>query len=1237
MSIAARPPERTYAVFISYRHADNREQGRQWAAWLHHTLETYEIPPDLVGRINLRGERVPASLYPVFRDEEELPADADLSSNIQRALRNSALLVVLCSPRAVESRFVADEIRAFKELGRADHILALMIDGEPNASDDPRKIDAEGRPLHECLPETLRYGVATPDGGVDWSRRTEPIAADVRPGGMPVQGWTTSAAYREELLRRGIDGREVESLASAYEEQLQLALMKIVAGAIGLPLGEVTQRDKRHAEERLKRARRELSRTDCLFARQLLDLEDHRQAYARLSKAISDDPSNHAAAILGLEELRSRINRGSIRQLPHDAPVETALFSPDGTRILTVSGDCARMWDTASGHLMAGSMRHAELISFAEFSPDGKCVLTASFDGTCRIWDANSGMAILEPLRHEKAVFTAVFHPDSVRILTASEDGTARLWDGTTGRPIGAPVRSRQPVNLAAFSPDGSCILTASGPAARVWDAGARRVLCGPLRHDPYSNIFFAEFSPDGTRILTVASDHVARLWSASSGKLIADPLVHMGITCGTFSPDGTRVLTASSDGTARLWDGRTGKWRVEPIQQHGKIMSAVFSPDGTRLLTASTDGTARLWDAATGQPAAEPFRHPEAVNSACFSPDGARIVTASHDRTARLWDAFTGKPLAMCVRGVGRPGVAQMSHEGGRLLTTAEDNILRSWDVASGRELGHPIPHESWIDAVALSADDARILTVSSQAARVWDAATGTPVTATIPADGWPLGSAGFSPDGHRMLTTSGKLVRIWDAYSGKLAAKPLRHAADVSLARFSPDARRLLTVAGNTAQFWDATSGESLAVTLSHQQNVRFAELSPDGTRLLTITLALYPTARIWDVATGEPCSEPVELEVAPKFVAFSPDGRKLALVMGDSVSMRDAGSWAVCADPIQHVGTIRALAFSPDGRLLLTACDDEKGVVRTSDSSGWQVRVWDVDTGQLLVGPISGSGNVWAGKFSTNGRYMLTKSGMSDSLDAEGGGRNNEEFWCVRLWDVADGRLSDADVARLRLLLEIAGSRRINSRQMMESVPPQDIADLRRDLDAVSDTDRLLRWWWEDPFTRAINATSSMTVPGFVRRCIAEMLEWPDHENLRRDAIRDATDAFPLHPLVLLCLAADGKHGDPGWLASFAVERLLAEPHYLLQGPSPGADADGTAREHERTSGLAEDCFLAARMLQRHGRIDLARKAIERSLRLNSGSEAYRELARELAAATETGAASPRSPRPRRRGRR
>ena len=66
--------EKRYKAFISYSHADNKEQGRKWADWLHHSLETYQIPAELVGQTNQHGQKIPAQIYPVFQDEKELSA-----------------------------------------------------------------------------------------------------------------------------------------------------------------------------------------------------------------------------------------------------------------------------------------------------------------------------------------------------------------------------------------------------------------------------------------------------------------------------------------------------------------------------------------------------------------------------------------------------------------------------------------------------------------------------------------------------------------------------------------------------------------------------------------------------------------------------------------------------------------------------------------------------------------------------------------------------------------------------------------------------------------------------------------------------------------------------------------------------------------------------------------------------------------------------------------------------------
>ena len=76
-----------------------------------------------------------------------------------------------------------------------------------------------------------------------------------------------------------------------------------------------------------------------------------------------------------------------------------------------------------------------------------------------------------------------------------------------------------------------------------------------------------------------------------------------------------------------------------------------------------------------------------------------------------------------------------------------------------------------------------------------------------------------------------------------------------------------------------------------------------------------------------------------------------------------------------------------------------------------------------------------------------------------------------------------------------------------------------------DTATETDRLLRWWWSHPFTLNIHPSSQITVPDFVRRRIREVLDWPD-DQVKASALREARDACPHHPLVLLCLAEQGN---------------------------------------------------------------------------------------------------------------
>lgn len=176
--------EAHYRAFVSYSH---RDQGFGWR--LHRRLEGYAVPRRLVGRVTPRGV-APRRVAPVFRDREELSAAHDLTREIREALAHSGALIVVCSPNAAASPWVAREIEVFRALHPDRPVLAALIAGEPRAA----------------FPEALMHA----SGGL-----TEPLAAD---------------------FRREGDGP-------------RLALLKLVAGVLGLGLDELIQRD---AQRRLR-------------------------------------------------------------------------------------------------------------------------------------------------------------------------------------------------------------------------------------------------------------------------------------------------------------------------------------------------------------------------------------------------------------------------------------------------------------------------------------------------------------------------------------------------------------------------------------------------------------------------------------------------------------------------------------------------------------------------------------------------------------------------------------------------------------------------------------------------------------------------------------------------------------------------------------------------------------------------------------------------------------------------
>lgn len=175
-----------YYAFISYSHSDEAI-----AKWLHRKLETYRFPSRLVGKMTGFG-RLPRNLVPIFRDREELSAGSSLPEKVQRALAASHALLVICSPDAAASAWVNREIKEFRALHPERPILLALVDGSPETAFPP--------------------AIATGEAFAPY----EPLASDLRPEG---------------------DGR-------------RLGLLKLLAGLVDIPLGDLVQRD---AQRKMRR------------------------------------------------------------------------------------------------------------------------------------------------------------------------------------------------------------------------------------------------------------------------------------------------------------------------------------------------------------------------------------------------------------------------------------------------------------------------------------------------------------------------------------------------------------------------------------------------------------------------------------------------------------------------------------------------------------------------------------------------------------------------------------------------------------------------------------------------------------------------------------------------------------------------------------------------------------------------------------------------------------------------
>ena len=324
-------------------------------------------------------------------------------------------------------------------------------------------------------------------------------------------------------------------------------------------------------------------------------------------------------------------------------PVYCLAISRDGQRVVSGHQDSrARVWNVASGELIAEFGRERPAIVCASFSPDGNQIAFAHADEFVRIWDFSLGRETKTFRGHAGPVRTVAYMPNGKQVLSAGGDKTIRLWDVTSGAEVVAFVGHGADVNAVVAFDEGRKIISASGDywggrvndsSVRVWDVETGKELkkftgeFGPMKN--------LALSPDEHVALTCSWDTGIQVWDVNEGKEIrrfGDKYTE----CIALSHDGRQIVSGAygiSKAEIKLWSVETGELLLQGPMHASTIHGIAFFPDGIHVVACSGH-----WGSRGGKRKTDVFGVP---------------IAEAVDCTLRLWEMKAGAEVRRYNRSV--------------------------------------------------------------------------------------------------------------------------------------------------------------------------------------------------------------------------------------------------------------------------------------------------------------------------------------------------------------------------------------------------------------------------------------------------------------------------------------------------------------------------------------------------------------------------------------------------------
>ena len=612
-------------------------------------------------------------------------------------------------------------------------------------------------------------------------------------------------------------------------------------------------------------------------------------------------------------------------------PAERLAWSPDGAYVAISAAAGIDVWGTE------GWRRKGEKIgvdsTLLAVGPSGRVAVKTDEDHL-EIRDPAGAVLIAEPLLHQ-GVGAALFGSGGDLLLTRGPEDWI-LWslrDGTVRQIASGKADD------AVFDETETHLVTTSLDRIRVFRVDAEPSLvadCAVGGLSGAAGTRSAAVSPDGSRFGAAGLDGILRIVRSKEGcetSQIAIRAHRAPINSIAFSRTGEFLLTASEDRSGAVWTARSGRLIAELRGHRERLLEAVWGPEDDLLLT-STPQAVRLWRVAL--PQILDFGD-STLRDAILSPDGQHLVAVTSRREpgssrvhrTQLMELSEGVEVAKLDTGKDPPRAA-VFHPDGRSVAVAAGNRIYSLGLG-----GPPRPiasHEDLVKELDFSAEGRRLLSAGRDAkARLWAWPSGDLLRCVPHGDGT---TPAVSPTGDLIATHQKNVTTIWQVNENSLSdctedrrqGVTLPHPAEVEGASFDTSGRQLATACKDgTVRLWRSDGRLTSELAIGGQELYGTA-LSPDGSSVIV----WGRDERVYLWRPQEPDNQLVELPVHrdSRPAAFSRDGR-LALTRDELQGLAWDTRWPdgrqVVELPPESWEPVRALSWSADGLQLAAAWSD------------------------------------------------------------------------------------------------------------------------------------------------------------------------------------------------------------------------------------------------------------------------------------------------------------------------